>query len=206
MKTETKTFTVTFVDEDGAVLKTETLAYGETPSCDAPEKADDGQYSYTFSGWTPAVVPVTEEVTYTATYSSVEHTYKVVFITNGFGTLEGDTELDVPVSKTLDDVAYPVPVPDDGYDFIEWVVSEDGETGTVTVKAVFKIKQGDTEELSLIEKIIRIIQELFSFIAKMFGGNSSGSSGSSSSSGSSGSSSSSGSSGSSDAVYTYTGA
>ena len=69
-----------------------------------------------------------------------------------------------------------------------------------------EIKQGDTEELSLIERIIRIIQELFSFIAKMFGGNSSGSSGSSSSSGSSGSSSSSGSSGSSDAVYTYTGA
>ena len=46
------TYTVTFKDDDGTVLKTETVAEGgsATPP-NNPSKASTSEYSYTFAGW-----------------------------------------------------------------------------------------------------------------------------------------------------------
>ena len=54
-------YTVTYLDEDGSVLKTESLAYGAMPSY-VPTK--DG---YNFIAWSPNA-PVTGDMTYTATW------------------------------------------------------------------------------------------------------------------------------------------
>lgn len=68
---EPASYTVTFKDADGTVLKTGTVAYGQTPAAPAnPTKASDGSYSYTFAGWSPAVKAVTGNTTYTATYTA----------------------------------------------------------------------------------------------------------------------------------------
>ena len=64
-------YTVTFKDADGTVLKTGTVSHGQTPTAPAnPTKASDGEYSYTFAGWSPAIKAATGNATYTATYTA----------------------------------------------------------------------------------------------------------------------------------------
>ena len=64
------TFTVTFLDDDQTLLDSRKWDYGDMPSCISPAKPDDESYSYTFTGWQPAIEMVTQEATYTATYRS----------------------------------------------------------------------------------------------------------------------------------------
>ena len=67
------TYTVTWLNEDGSVLeKDENVEYGATPSYDGatPTKASDGKYTYTFAGWDKEITDVTEDATYTATYTA----------------------------------------------------------------------------------------------------------------------------------------
>lgn len=63
-------YTVTFVS-DGKTLATFKCNYGDTvtPPND-PKKAQDSKYAYTFKGWAPEILPVTEDVVYTAVYST----------------------------------------------------------------------------------------------------------------------------------------
>lgn len=66
-------YTITFVDDDGTtVLDEQTLDYWATPvyAGETPTKEATQQYTYTFSGWTPAIATVTEDATYTATYTA----------------------------------------------------------------------------------------------------------------------------------------
>lgn len=65
-------YMITFLDEDGTELCAQEWEYGAIPSCAEPTKADDEQYSYTFAGWTPEVVAVAGEATYTATYTAAK--------------------------------------------------------------------------------------------------------------------------------------
>ena len=86
-----RTFTVTWLGADGAVLETDTyVPYGAAPSFDSaePTKAQDEQYSYTFAGWDPEIGPVTQDVTYTARFDEVPNegpvdNYGVLIITRG---------------------------------------------------------------------------------------------------------------------------
>ncbi len=77
-----KKYTVTWKNEDGTTLKTDTdVAEGTTPTYDGttPEKAEDENYTYTFSGWkngtntygaTDTLPAVTADVTYTAVFTA----------------------------------------------------------------------------------------------------------------------------------------
>jgi len=88
-----KMYTVEFVDEDGTVLQSSEFAYGETPVCNVePTKNADAQYTYTFAGWTPAITAVTDDATYTATFTTTAKMYTVTF-ENWDGTVLQSSEL-----------------------------------------------------------------------------------------------------------------
>ena len=72
---------ITFENEDGTVLQTGMVAYGEIPSYEGenPTKAPSTGFTYTFSGWTPELTAVTGNATYTATYTPVERLYTINF-------------------------------------------------------------------------------------------------------------------------------
>lgn len=68
---EIATYTVTWVVDGNTT--TETYKDGDTPSFKgSTNKASDGQYIYTFTGWSPSIAPVTGNMTYTAQYSKTE--------------------------------------------------------------------------------------------------------------------------------------
>ena len=73
-------YTVTFLDDDGSVHWSGVFAYGDLPSPPTnPAKEKTAQYTYSFTGWSPAVVVVTADATYTATYEQRVNHYVVIF-------------------------------------------------------------------------------------------------------------------------------
>ena len=68
-----KKYTITFVNGKD-VLSAGMWEYGTMPSCEEPTKEDDEQYSYVFAGWFPNVETVTEDATYTVTYTAIPKT------------------------------------------------------------------------------------------------------------------------------------
>ena len=79
------TYTVTFKDENGATLKTETVNYGSTVTAPSdPVKADTAQHKYTFDGWYDANgnkwypnTAITGDTVYTARFNSTVQRYTV---------------------------------------------------------------------------------------------------------------------------------
>ncbi|MBP3493968.1 MAG: InlB B-repeat-containing protein, partial [Oscillospiraceae bacterium] len=86
-------YTVTWVDGDGKTLKTESYYSNDIPSYTGatPTKKADDQYIYTFNGkWSPAIVPVTGDATYTAQFDSAVNEYTVTWV-DGDGKTLGET-------------------------------------------------------------------------------------------------------------------
>ena len=84
-----ETFTVTFVDYDGSVLKTETVESGK--SATAP--ADPVREGYTFAGWDKSFDNVTEDITVTAKYT-IEAT-KPTILVESVTAKAGETSVEV---------------------------------------------------------------------------------------------------------------
>ncbi len=136
------TYTITWKDEDGSVLQSTQVAYGDIPGYRGaqPGKAPDAQYTYTFAGWTPAVVAVTGEAIYTATYSKTTNAYTVTWKNEDGTTLETDANVPYGTLPTFD-TAVPAKESDDPffvYQFAGWDQEITAVTGDVTYTAVFE--------------------------------------------------------------------
>ena len=85
-----KFYTITWLNYDGEILEVDNrVIEGVTPHYDGaiPTRPDDGQYSYTFSGWTPELAPAHGNQEYTATYEANQMLFTIDFELNG-GTSE----------------------------------------------------------------------------------------------------------------------
>lgn len=99
--TDSTIHTVTWKNYDGTVLDSETYYVNDTPSYKGvtPTKASDDDYNYTFSGWTPAVSPVTADVEYTATYTQSDRLFVGYSL-----TLKGDIGLNFYLNVTPEQI------------------------------------------------------------------------------------------------------
>lgn len=79
-------FTVQWEDDLGNVLETDDMVpEGSMPSYEGPtpKKAPTATESYIFTGWTPEIVPVTANATYTAVFAVKPDGFAVTFETDG---------------------------------------------------------------------------------------------------------------------------
>lgn len=131
-----RSYTVTWKNHDGTTLETDTdVPYGTTPTYDGatPTKTKTAQYTYAFSGWSPAVKGITGNTTYTATFDSTLRNYTVTWKNHDGTVLE--TDADVPYGTTP---TYDGSTPTrSGYQFSGWSPSVDSVTGDATYTAQF---------------------------------------------------------------------
>ena len=115
------------------------VEYGTTPEYngETPTKDATAQYTYTFSGWSPAIDTVTGNVTYTAQFSETVNKYTVTW-KNGDTVLETDENVPYGTTPTYDgetptktvDAMYT-------YSFAGWSPEISDVTGNVTYTAQF---------------------------------------------------------------------
>ena len=76
------TYHIRFLNEDGTVLQESDIENGATPvyEGETPVKDATAQYEYTFKGWTPEVVAVSKDATYTAVFEQTLRSYTITFV------------------------------------------------------------------------------------------------------------------------------
>ena len=79
------TYNITWNNWDGTILGTDTVEEGETPVYNyaTPTREQDAQYTYSFIGWEPEVVPADSDATYVAQYSSTIREYLISWMVEG---------------------------------------------------------------------------------------------------------------------------
>ena len=83
-KTTTQKYTITWKNWDGSVLSTQSVEKGAMPSYSGtPTRPADSSYTYSFTGWSPAITAATANATYTAQYKSTPkpstQTYTIIW-------------------------------------------------------------------------------------------------------------------------------
>lgn len=135
-----ETYTVIWQDEDGTELeRDEDVEALSTPSFDSEEpiKDSDGDYTYTFSGWTPEIAAVTEDITYTAVYTATPITkYDIKWVNYNDDVIKTDR---LPAGATPEYIGATPQRADDEYryTFSGWTPAITEVTGEATYKATY---------------------------------------------------------------------
>lgn len=141
--TKEETFIIKFVNWNGEeLLVLPEVVKGTTPSYtgETPVRPNTAEYTYTFVGWTPAIVAATSDTTYTATYSSVVNVYTItVNAVNGQVLGGGEYQYGTTTDLTA--------IPNEGYVFDQWSdgVKDNPRTITVTGDAEYTALFTSTE-------------------------------------------------------------
>ncbi|MBR1922949.1 MAG: hypothetical protein IJ838_04280 [Paludibacteraceae bacterium] len=134
-----KIYHVRFVNYDGKDIPSAEsdstvyeLKYGIMPKYNGtnPTRAENVDYTYTFTGWSPAFVPVTEDAVYTATYEATRRKYTITFLNENGTEIERHflTRDEVPACDNLPTKT--------GY-YLQWSPAIGAVTGNQTYQATF---------------------------------------------------------------------
>ena len=131
-------YTITWLNEDGTQIDQTEVEYGVVPTHADATKTATEQYTYTFSGWEPAITAVTEEATYTAQFSSTVNKYTVTF-KNGDDVLQS-TEWEYGATPSYDGATPVSPEDNDKYvhPFAGWSPEVTIVTDDATYTATFE--------------------------------------------------------------------
>ena len=106
---EINKYTVTWLNDDGTEVGTETVDYNKTPNSNPTvSKASDAQFDYQFAGWklegaadadivNPNTTKVTKNVTYVAVFTPVAREYTVTYKVDGVETKSTKHAFNTPV-------------------------------------------------------------------------------------------------------------
>lgn len=133
-------YTITFNNWDGTTLATYEIEYGEMPvyKGPAPTKEATEEQNFTFSGWTPTLVVVTGDATYTATFASNVNSYTITLYAEN-GTVTGAGTYTYGTSTNI------TATPAECYHFVQWSDGDTNATRTIivtediTLTAIFEI-------------------------------------------------------------------
>ncbi|MCR5337676.1 MAG: InlB B-repeat-containing protein [Lachnospiraceae bacterium] len=142
---KTNQYNVTFMDDDGTTVLKAAQAYNyNTPAADIvkpdnPTKTNTAEYTYTFTGWDPAISNVTADVIYKATYSGVKNSYTVTWKDEDGTVIDEGTYEYGTVSGNLVKPANPTKARTDEYTytFAGWSPAITDVTKDATYKATF---------------------------------------------------------------------
>ena len=158
---ETKAYTITWVDEKGNTLLTESVKEGETPSY-TYNVQDTAEWDYTLDGWSTSksgevlgTIPnATANATYYAIVSAVKQVYTVSFNTLGGNSVESQT---VEYGKKI--VVPEVPLYE-GHRFMGWSSSQNEFVEVDFEKAI----TGNTEYFAVWNELLDIKSLLASLL------------------------------------------
>ncbi len=133
-----RAYDVTFFDDDGTTLKTESVLYGGAATAPAdPVKPSTAQYDFVFAGWDVAYDPIHDHLNVNATYDAILREYLVTFYDDDGFTVLGIQTVDYGASAT------PPADPAKGdsaeatFTFSHWEGDFTEITGDVAVHAVY---------------------------------------------------------------------
>ena len=134
----TRSYLISFVDEDGTPLHSEYFEYGTYPAYngETPTKAETVSTVYTFAGWDKPLSMVTGEETYTARYSEVTKSYMITFLDDDDSVLQSSL---VPYGTLPTPPSDPEkePTVDKKYTFTGWDKEIVEVVGDATYKATY---------------------------------------------------------------------
>ena len=148
-----ETFVITFIDEDGTVLRSREYPVGDIPKYDddgaVPVKEQDAGYAYSFVGWLDSgnnlyregqdLPAVTGEATYTASFERTDRLYTITFMDE-----DGKTEIEKSQYKYEEIPRCSKTPTKDGYTFAGWLDADnnltrkDADLPMVTADATYR--------------------------------------------------------------------
>ena len=129
-------YTITWKNEDGSVIESETLEYGATPAHADINKESTAEYSYTFAGWTPQITTVTGDAVYTATFTATKKSYTITW-KNDDGTTLKSEELEYGVMPTAPADPTKAATAEYTYTFAGWTPTIAAVTGDAEYTATY---------------------------------------------------------------------
>ncbi len=150
---DAKTFSITWIDENGTTLSSTNVEEGKVPSYDY-RVTDTAEWDYTFEGWATsaggevlASVPsATADATYYARVLAIKQKYTVTFDSNGGSAV-------APQTVEYGNTAVAPTAPDyEGYHFVGWSATQNDRTAVDFTAPI----TGDTTYYAIWNKILNM--------------------------------------------------